>query len=140
MEWDIGTQPLAREYQSVGDPTDQVSGSPDSCVPSSPQRRAGHPEMRQVQGRAVRRVATREATRYATMEAMDAYDTSQLADLGRRRRKLNRELKDNRRDLVPEVVAAARAKVPQARIVELSGYAREQVRRICREAGIAADD
>ena len=69
------------------------------------------------------------------MGAMD-YDTDRLAVLGRRRRWLARNLRGNRAELTPEVVAAVRAGVPQARIVELSGYTREQVRRICRAAGI----
>lgn len=70
---------------------------------------------------------------------MTSYDTERLATLGRRRRKLNSDLADNREELVPEVIAAVRAHIPQARIVELSGYTREQIRRICRAAGIEAD-
>lgn len=68
------------------------------------------------------------------------YDTERLAALGRKRRKLNADLADNRREIIPEVIAAVRAHVPQARIVELSGYTREQVRRICRAAGIEAEE
>lgn len=68
-----------------------------------------------------------------------SYDTERLATLGRRRRKLNSDLAENRDEIIPEVLAAVRAQVPQARIVELSGYTREQIRRICRAAGIEAD-
>jgi hypothetical protein len=70
---------------------------------------------------------------------MDTFDTERLAALGRRRRKLNSDLADNRDEIIPEVLAAVRARVPQARIVELSGYTREQIRRLCRAAGIEAD-
>jgi hypothetical protein len=70
---------------------------------------------------------------------MDAFDIERLAVLGRRRRKLNSDLADNRNEIIPEVLAAVRARVPQARIVELSGYTREQIRRLCRAAGIEAD-
>jgi hypothetical protein len=70
---------------------------------------------------------------------MDTFDTERLAALGRRRRKLNSDLADNRNEIIPEVLAAVRARVPQARIVELSGYTREQIRRLCRAAGIEAD-
>lgn len=66
------------------------------------------------------------------------HDTTRLAELGRRRRKLNRDLADNRDEILPEVLAAIRAGVPQARVVDLSGYTREQVRRVCRAAGIEA--
>ncbi len=66
------------------------------------------------------------------------HDTARLATLGRQRRKLSSDLASNRAQILPEVLAAVRAHVPQARIVELSGYTREQVRRICRAAGIEA--
>lgn len=66
---------------------------------------------------------------HATLADME-HDTTRLAELGRRRRKLTRELAENRIELVTEVLAALQADVRQARVVELSGYTREQIRRI----------
>ena len=66
------------------------------------------------------------------------FDAGRLSALGRRNRKLNSDLRDLRKELVPEVLAAARAGVRQVEIVELSGYTREHVRRLCRAAGIEA--
>jgi hypothetical protein len=42
--------------------------------------------------------------------------------------------------LAAAIVAAARAGVRQRDIVAVTGYSREQVRRICRAAGITVDD
>jgi hypothetical protein len=69
---------------------------------------------------------------------MTDYDTARLAALGRARRKLCIAAEANRDELADEIVAALRAGVPQVRVVELSGFAREQVRRIARAGGIEA--
>jgi hypothetical protein len=61
------------------------------------------------------------------------YDTSRLVALGKARRALVRKLADNRAELNPEVVAALRAGVPQARVAEMSGLTREWVRRLTGE-------
>lgn len=65
---------------------------------------------------------------------MTEYDTSRLAALGRRRRRLTADLAELRREILPEVLAALRAGVAQARVVELSGYTREQLRRLAKAA------
>lgn len=70
---------------------------------------------------------------------METYDTARLAALGKTRRRLTRELEENRQAITPEVVAARQAGVRQADVVALSGYTREQVRRIERANGIDAD-
>lgn len=45
-------------------------------------------------------------------------------------------LNATRAQLAEKIVEAARTKMPQTEIIELSGYTREHVRRICRQAGI----
>jgi hypothetical protein len=70
---------------------------------------------------------------------MDTHDTGRLAALGRRRRELLADLDQNRREIAPEVLAALRDGVPQVRVAEMSGYTREQVRRLARSAGIEAE-
>lgn len=72
------------------------------------------------------------ATWCDTLSTMAEYDTGKLATLGRQRRKLNADLAENRREIIPEVIKALRAGVPQVRVVELSGYTREQIRRLDR--------
>lgn len=67
---------------------------------------------------------------------MTDHDTTRLAHLGRQRRKLLRDLADNRAEMNPLVVAAVEAGVRQARVVELSGHTREAIRKICRAAGM----
>jgi len=42
--------------------------------------------------------------------------------------------------LAAAIVAAARAGMRQVEIVKVSGYTREQVRRICRAAGVEPGD
>jgi hypothetical protein len=64
------------------------------------------------------------------------YDTYRLAALGKTRRALRQKLDDNRAEITPEVLAALRAGIPQARVVELSGMTREWLRRLAAEHGV----
>ena len=70
---------------------------------------------------------------------MTDFDTTRLAALGKARRRLRIEAERNREEIAAEIVAALHAGVPQVRVVELSGFAREQVRRIASAGGIPAD-
>ncbi len=66
------------------------------------------------------------------------YDTSRLATLGARFKR-TRSAQDAARDeLLPEVEAACRARVPQAEIVKLTGLTRERVRQIERGLGLTS--
>jgi hypothetical protein len=59
------------------------------------------------------------------------YDTTLLAKLGATRQRHERALQELRPQLVEEIRAAGEAGVLQAEIVRLTGYTREQVRKIC---------
>lgn len=59
------------------------------------------------------------------------YDRSALANLGRQHKRARANVKDVRRRLLPEILAAHHDGVPQQEIVELTGYTREAVRLIC---------
>ena len=56
------------------------------------------------------------------------YDTSSLAKLGRRRERLVAQLDEVDKEILPEVVAAKAAKVPEERIAALAGVTRQTVR------------
>lgn len=66
----------------------------------------------------------------ASLAAVD-YDTRRLAKLGAERQERQRIERKERPKLLSEIRAAAEADVPQVEIVRLTGYTREQVRRIC---------
>lgn len=70
------------------------------------------------------------------MLCMSNYNLSRLAELGERHARERAALEKTRAELVPEIVAAAKAKVKQGDIVKASGYTRERVRQICRAAGV----
>ncbi len=59
---------------------------------------------------------------------MSAHDTSKLEELGRRRQRLERQLKELDQELTPEIQAAAAAGVAQVDIIRWTGLARESVR------------
>ena len=59
-----------------------------------------------------------------------------LEDAAREYREARDALDSARPRLAEAIAAAARAGTKQAEIVRVSGYTREQVRRICRAAGI----
>ncbi len=61
--------------------------------------------------------------------AMD-YDSTRLAQLGRRHQRLRADLEALRPGLADEIRLAAAAGVPQAEIAAMSGYTRDQVRQI----------
>jgi hypothetical protein len=67
---------------------------------------------------------------------MTDFDTTRLANLGRERVKLRVAAEINRDEIAAEIVAALKAGVPQVRVIELSNFAREQVRRIARDGGV----
>ncbi|MGI5273117.1 hypothetical protein ACQEUU_37795 [Nonomuraea sp. CA-218870] len=69
-----------------------------------------------------------------------ATEEDRLAEAAAAYRRLYDELAEARRELAETIVDAARARVPQKRIVTISGYTREHVRRICRTAGIEPED
>ncbi len=59
------------------------------------------------------------------------YDTTRLAQLGRRHQKLRDDLDALRPDLAEEIRAAHAAGMAQVDIVKATGYTRDQVRQIC---------
>lgn len=67
---------------------------------------------------------------------MSRYTTHRLAALGGRHRELVSDLAANRKEIIAEIIAARRAGVSQGVVVALSGYSREQIRRIERAHGI----
>jgi hypothetical protein len=69
-----------------------------------------------------------------------ATEEDRLAEAAATYRRLKDELAEARHVLAEAIVDAARAQVPQKRIVTLSGYTREHVRRICRTAGFEPED
>lgn len=58
------------------------------------------------------------------------YDTTRLAQLGRKHQRLRTDLEDLRPQLADEIRAATEAGVSQAEIAKLSGYTRDQIRQI----------
>lgn len=67
-------------------------------------------------------------------------DMTELEDAARAYRDAKEALDTARPRLAEAIVAAARGGVRQSEIVRVSGYTREQVRRICRAAGIEPGD
>jgi predicted transcriptional regulator len=63
---------------------------------------------------------------------------TELERLGREYKAASKGLDTLRSELAKAIVAEARAGMKQNDIVRLSGYTRERVRQICREAGIEA--
>lgn len=61
---------------------------------------------------------------------------TELEDAAREYHEARAALDEARPRLAEAIASAARAGVRQAEIVKVSGYTREQVRRICRAAGI----
>jgi hypothetical protein len=59
-------------------------------------------------------------------------DWEKLKQLGRKHQRLRAELDAIRPELAEEIRAAARAGVPQALIVKITGYTRDRIRIICR--------
>jgi hypothetical protein len=64
----------------------------------------------------------------------------ELARAGSVYRQARLDLDTARGALAEKIVEAAKAHVPQTQIVQLSGYTREHVRRICRAAGVEPED
>lgn len=60
-----------------------------------------------------------------------SHDTTELAKLGTRRRKLLAELDEITAKMKPLIVAADAADVPQVKIMELTGYSGETIRQTC---------
>lgn len=63
-----------------------------------------------------------------TMEKLEAAST--------RHKTAQEELKEARTQLAELIVTAAKEGVRQTEIVKVTGYTRESVRKICRDAGI----
>jgi hypothetical protein len=59
------------------------------------------------------------------------HDTTRLAQLGRKHKRLRAELAELRPELAEEIRAAHAAKVPQVELVDITGYTRDQIRQIC---------
>lgn len=59
------------------------------------------------------------------------YDLTRLTQLGRKRKRLLDQVDDVRDELIPEIVAADQAGVPQKTLVELTHYTRDTIRQIC---------
>lgn len=51
--------------------------------------------------------------------------------MGRKRKRLLDQLEALRREMLPEILAAHNAEVPQTTIVEASNYTRDMVRQMC---------
>lgn len=64
----------------------------------------------------------------------------ELAKAGSVYRQARLDLDEARGVLAEKIVKAAQARVPQTQIVQLTGYTREHVRRICRAAGVEPED
>jgi hypothetical protein len=79
-----------------------------------------------------------EAAMRAYHEAQAAVDTAQ-SDAKRLVADARAGVVRARERVAAAIVAAARAGVRQRDIVAVTGYSREQVRRICRAAGVEAD-
>jgi multidrug resistance efflux pump len=75
-------------------------------------------------------------------DAANAYRHAQatLADARGRVNQARADIEQARVELAEAIVDAARAGMRQVEIVRRSGYTRESVRRICRAAGIDADE
>jgi hypothetical protein len=67
---------------------------------------------------------------------MDPDLDRRLRQLGTRHRRLRADLETVRLELHDLVIEAARAGVPQSELVEITGYTRDRIRVICREAGL----
>lgn len=67
---------------------------------------------------------------------MTEYDPQLLAALGKRRKKAIAELNAVRPGIHEQLLAARRAGVVQARLVEMTGLTRDQIRKIWNAAGI----
>ncbi|AYF31460.1 hypothetical protein CSH63_29245 [Micromonospora tulbaghiae] len=67
---------------------------------------------------------------------MTNYDLTRLAELGRQYERQRAAAEKTRAEMMPEILAAASAKVRQVDIARASGLTRERVRQICRAAGI----
>lgn len=65
-------------------------------------------------------------------------EVSALEQAATRYKNATSEVDRARAELQSEIVKAAQAGVRQAEIVRTTGYTRERVRQICREAGIEA--
>lgn len=59
------------------------------------------------------------------------HDLTRLLQLGARHRRLRLELATLRPELAEEIRRAGAAGVPQAKIADICGYTRDQVRQIC---------
>jgi urease gamma subunit len=63
-----------------------------------------------------------------------------LEAAARRYQGLKRQLDEAREHLASKIVESARSGVRQSEIVRVTGYTREHVRRLCRQAGISPDE
>lgn len=59
-----------------------------------------------------------------------AYDTAQLARLGKRHQQLRTEMEAVRPELTAEILAAVEAGVRQVDIVKMTGYTRDAIRQM----------
>lgn len=74
------------------------------------------------------------------MPLMGEYDVARLAELGKRYEQERAAAEATRKELTPEIVAAARAGVRQVEIVRATGLTRERVRQICLAANVSEAD
>lgn len=61
---------------------------------------------------------------------------TKLRSVGKRYQRLRDDLEAARADLAPLIVEAAREGIAPTEIVKLTGYTKDRIRVMCREAGI----
>jgi F0F1-type ATP synthase membrane subunit b/b' len=81
-------------------------------------------------------MSTGEATLYGQRICAIIGAVTQLEEAAAAYRSAKQALDEARPHLAQAIVDAARAGTRQSEIVRVTGYTREQVRRICRAAGI----
>jgi hypothetical protein len=83
-----------------------------------------------------------EAAAKAHREAVaeEAAALAALREAQARRKDAGAKVAETRGPLAEAIVEAARTGVRQVDLVRISGYNREHVRRICRDAGIRSED
>jgi hypothetical protein len=77
---------------------------------------------------------------FATLSPMDQDAARRdLQRTGERYKEARDAYESAREEVIPSIVNALRARLPQAEIVHWSGYAREHIRRIARKHGIESE-
>jgi hypothetical protein len=84
-------------------------------------------------------MSTREATLCGLLICAIISAVTRLEEAAAAYRSAKQALDDVRPKLAQAIVEAARNGTRQADIVRVTGYTREQVRRICRAAGVEAE-